>query len=942
MRTPWRLVLALTALSVAPLRAAEPTADFRPDPLSVQRHGRGYRYPQAGWIVLHIEGEPYERGEQHGRLLAPEIVSFVRCFATQQGPKGPEEAWRQTRTLVNALFVRKFEPEYLEEMKGIADGAAAAGAKYDGRPIDLTDIVALNCMPEIDTLDSALEAWPTGLEGRRFPQSQPRKMPAPPMGHCSAFAATGPATADGRIVFGHITMFGLYSSLHFNVWLDVQPAKGHRVLMQTFPGGIQSGMDYYMNSAGLLVTETTIRQTRYDIEGLALAGRIRKALQYADSIDAAVDILKVANNGLYTNEWLLADIKTNEIAMFELGTHKSRLYRSSKGEWYGGTEGFYWGCNNTKDLDVRLETIPSVNDRPANLVWRPSDRDKVWLSLYAQHKGKIDADFGRKAFTTAPLAAYHSLDAKYTTTALAKQLKTWALFGPPLGRPWEPREDERRRYPEIRPLVPNPWTILHAAPPAETHSESVAIDLSGGDGLRAADRSRDRGEEIHTTAAWHGTILPKTDADVWLAASFAEYEKIVALEKALLQRHRQNQSEAKRHPADPLKKSHVEGLSPEDRDRLALELMAHRNSYLTAVRAVGDVPLAKTHATPGDEWYRIASGKGVLVLNELRRVLGADRFDRLMDDFGSSHAGQAVRTADFVAHCEKAAGRPLAPFFEYWLTETGLPTYRFGRVIWIVDSKGERADTRSPRTYVSVVMGAIERQGTAVPAAVKVAVGGAPSDPPTVHAIELTGPVTKFELESGRNHVITLDKYHQTAKANGSPFSPFSFYAERDKTLIVYGTRDEEAANRSTAEALQERIRTMWSNETLPIKADKDVTDDDVKNHHLLLIGRPDCNRLVDRFRAALPVEFGWRSFVARDETFAHAGSAVITSVDNPANPRFSVVVLAGLSAEATTRTPAALFTRGAAGANAIVLPHGQRPKAITIVARELVQKPKP
>ena len=36
--------------------------------------------------------------------------------------------------------------------------------------------------------------------------------------------------------------------------IDVQPAKGHRVLMQSFPGGIQSGTDYYMNSNGLLVT----------------------------------------------------------------------------------------------------------------------------------------------------------------------------------------------------------------------------------------------------------------------------------------------------------------------------------------------------------------------------------------------------------------------------------------------------------------------------------------------------------------------------------------------------------------------------------------------------------------------------------------------------------------------------------------------------------------
>ncbi len=287
-------------------------------------------------------------------------------------------------------------------------------------------------------------------------------MPATKPMHCSAFAATGPATADGKIVFGHITMFGLYPSLFYNVWLDVKPAKGHRVLMQTYPGGIQSGLDYYMNDAGLLVCETTIRQTKFDIQGMALASRIRQALQYADGIDAAADILSRSNNGLYTNEWLLGDIKTNEIAMLELGTAKTKLYRSSKNEWFGDAKGFYWGCNNTKDLDVRLETIPGVNAAPANMVWRPSDRDRTWLRLYQEHKGKIDVSFGKLAFTTPPVAAHPSLDAKFTTTDLARDLKTWAIFGPPLGRTWQPTEEEKKRYADIRPMVSNPWTVLHA------------------------------------------------------------------------------------------------------------------------------------------------------------------------------------------------------------------------------------------------------------------------------------------------------------------------------------------------------------------------------------------------------------------------------------------------------------------------------------------------
>ena len=436
-----------------------------------------------------------------------------RTFALRANEvaKAPAETWKVVRTMVNALFVRQFETEYLEEMKGIADGAAAAGARFDGRPIDLIDIVALNCWPEIETLNDSVEALPTGLEGKRFPRSQPKLMPSPSEGHCSAFAATGPATADGKIVFGHITMWNLRLARFFNVWLDVQPAKGNRVLMQSFPGGIQSGTDYYMNSAGLLVTETTIRQTRFDVKGLALAGRIRKVLQYADSIDAAVDVLKTANNGLYSNEWLLADTKTNEIAMFELGTHHSHLYRSSKNEWFGGTEGFYWGCNNTKDLQVRLETIPGVEGRPENMVWAPKDRDKLWQRLYAENKGKINADFGRLAFTTPPLCAIHSLDAKYTTSAMAKRLESVAIFGPPAGTKWEPTKEDRERDANVRPLVSNSWTILGPGRPAE-QGTAVAVDLHD----RVQPAAKDDDVDPPTVAAWHGTILPKSDADVWL------------------------------------------------------------------------------------------------------------------------------------------------------------------------------------------------------------------------------------------------------------------------------------------------------------------------------------------------------------------------------------------------------------------------------------------
>jgi hypothetical protein len=115
--------------------------------------------------------------------------------------------------------------------------------------------------------------------------------------------------------------------------------------------------------------------------------------------------------------------------------------------------------------------------------------------------------------------------------------------------------------------------------------------------------------------------------------------------------------------------------------------------------------------------------------------------------------------------------------------------------------------------------------------------------------------------------------------------------------------------------------------------------DDDLRDHHLLLIGRPDTNRVVERFRGAWPVTFGWRSFTVRGETYANAGSAVITAAANPLNARYSATVLAGLGAEATTLTADAIYQKEGQGANLLILPHGGKKKAI-VVAGEKMPEP--
>ncbi len=248
-------VLLLTAVSCASASAARACGRF-----SARSAGRAAVRPGLSLSAGRLD-RPAHRGRTvRARLPARpaagagdrRLRALLRRHA--QTPRRPTEGWKTTRTLVNALFLRRFDKEYLEEMKGIADGASRRRgtlrrpAHRPGRH-RRPQLLARNRNARLRPRSHADRA---GRHALSPAAAASRSRPPKPM-HCSAFAATGPATADGKIVFGHITMFELYPSNFYNVWLDVKPAKGHRVLMRTYPGGIQSGMDYYINDAGLLI-----------------------------------------------------------------------------------------------------------------------------------------------------------------------------------------------------------------------------------------------------------------------------------------------------------------------------------------------------------------------------------------------------------------------------------------------------------------------------------------------------------------------------------------------------------------------------------------------------------------------------------------------------------------------------------------------------------------
>jgi hypothetical protein len=326
---------------------------------------KAYRFQKGGWTYVHLEGTPGEVGYEHGYLLAPEIadaLEAIKLFDMRE----TQRDWEFFRTTARDVLWPHIDREYQQELQGITDGA-----KANGTNVDLYDIVALNAFEEVP------DYYVPWLNKQQKSAGAP-KLKAP--GNCSAFIATGSMTKDHGIVIAHNNWTSYLAGERWVVVFDIQPEHGKRILMDGFPGVITSDDDFGINSAGIMITETTITQ----FEGWEPAGkpefvRSRKALQYATSIDDYVRIIKEGNNGGYANDWLIGDRKTGEIAYLELGLKNTPLWRTK--------DGYFISSNFARDPKlIKEETTFDVNDASSS----PNARRARWEQLMRHSKGKID------------------------------------------------------------------------------------------------------------------------------------------------------------------------------------------------------------------------------------------------------------------------------------------------------------------------------------------------------------------------------------------------------------------------------------------------------------------------------------------------------------------------------------------------------------------------
>jgi hypothetical protein len=830
----------------------------------VRWEGPAYRYDDRGWIVVHVEGAPYARGRQFGALVAAELAAYATKLSIQRDAKDPAAGWTALRTLADALMLRRFEPEFLEEMKGIADGAAKAGAEIHGRKPDLLDVVTLNSFIDLDQMEDALPVTPNATSGRTFLTAED-ELNVPDRTHkCSSLTATGPATADGRVVFFQLFMWAGYTGVHFNVILDVQPEQGHRFVMQTFPGGIHSGTDFYINDAGIVIGETTVLQTPFHQDGTPQSNRVRKAIQYAGTIDEVVAIMSERNNGMYTNDWTLADVDTNEAAILLLGTEHSKLWRSTDQPAPFGTPGYLWANNNARDAAVRRELATQPEDAPFDSTFTPWNRDVAFWRFYEQHRGRIDVENAVGLMASSPTNRPHACDGKVTDTAMAEQLVFMAHQGKVTLREKFPAPGSRR-MPDL------PGALPHLTYGYATFSPRVIGEqLKAARAARGKDAPAATPRELDATAVkeryafdaddlWRGTVFPAGDADNWLVAGSAAYWQIL---------HGLPEKESERP------------------DALGRQLAALQ-SRLNYVLAREPDLAAKDGGVAYDRFapYLVPRIKGTFALHQLRLLAGNEPFFSFMRGFFERHRGQEVTTARFLAEAGTALKRDAAADLAPWLERTGLPDPAV--TVQTAAPRGGKAGDWRVTVRATQSAPPYRLAGTvAVETATKRLLFPVTLDGPAAAAatFSVTEKPERVVFDALTDFPVRTDRHHAFG----------SFAEDFDDTIIVYGTARQLEANHTLALRFQAVLADAFSETLPPVFKDAEVTDSQLAASDLFVLGDPRDNALLARVLPQLPLEAGPGWFRFEGTLYNAADDGLYLALPNPFAPeRVLHVVLA-------------------------------------------------
>jgi len=354
---------------------------------------------------VRVEGPAYQRGQQYGTQAAERVRSSVRAyervFAHLTGWDWPAVRREAARF---ATPIGEFRPGYLDEMRGIADGAG----------LDLADILAINVRTEIMYAAKARQA---------------------PLAECSAFARAPAPGQPGGPVIGQ-NWDWLSHAAQTLVVLEARPEDG-----PDFVTVVEAGLlaKAGLNSAGLgLVTNAMVTGADAGEPGLPYHVLLRAILD-CGTVTAALEVLQAGPRSSSAN-YLVAQAGGGALDIEAAPGDVTRLYPLFPDEdglllHTNHFQSARFQANGSAPADLGLWAMPSSAVRLQRLRAGAGKRDLDGFgALLADH-----ADYPRGICAHAD-PAIGPLDQSVTIASLLMDTESrqiWLAAGNPCQVPYQ-------------------------------------------------------------------------------------------------------------------------------------------------------------------------------------------------------------------------------------------------------------------------------------------------------------------------------------------------------------------------------------------------------------------------------------------------------------------------------------------------------------------------
>jgi hypothetical protein len=224
---------------------------------------------------VDVSGSPYDRGRQHGAAVSKRVERSIELYAGQLGGLGFDARAKSTLIGEFARAIEAFGAHYIEEMRGIADGAG----------VSLEDVVMINARTEV-------------VAKARLIKNKPVEVDEEADDGCTGAIIMPERSATGALIHGQNWDWRAECA-ETAIVLRVRRDDGPDILTFVEAGGLaRCGL----NAAGLCITANYLECERdFKQTGVPLALIRRKVLEQehlALAIKAVATLPKACSNNM--------------------------------------------------------------------------------------------------------------------------------------------------------------------------------------------------------------------------------------------------------------------------------------------------------------------------------------------------------------------------------------------------------------------------------------------------------------------------------------------------------------------------------------------------------------------------------------------------------------------------------------------------------------------